>query len=301
MSIRLFKDTRSPSLTDTIRVNGAAFDLTGSTVKLRMRPVGSSTLKVDANATVVSAEGGTVRYDWGASDLDTAGDYLAWWRVTTGGLVQETEEFALEVLAHAPGAGLLCTVADVRSYLDLPPGDRGADALIEQLIGRATRSISSYANREFVVEGSNPKTRTFEVGPWARGRIVPVGDMAAMPDEVRILDAAGDLVADVDVAALQGYPLNRESWQPITRLRFRPAAPTLSPEHQLEVEGDFGFPAVPADVAHATVVTVGIWVRREVSAYSASFNVDEARLERPEALPSAVRAMLVPYRFPVVA
>jgi hypothetical protein len=41
---------RNPSITDTITVDGVAQDLTGCTVKFKMRAVGSSTLKVDAAA-----------------------------------------------------------------------------------------------------------------------------------------------------------------------------------------------------------------------------------------------------------
>jgi hypothetical protein len=55
-----FKGNRSPSLTDTIKVNGVAFDLTGSTVVFKMRATNLVTLKVNAAATVVSAPAGTV-------------------------------------------------------------------------------------------------------------------------------------------------------------------------------------------------------------------------------------------------
>jgi hypothetical protein len=49
------KGNRSPSLTNTISIDGVPFDLAGSTAKLRMRAEGSSTLKVDTAATIVSA------------------------------------------------------------------------------------------------------------------------------------------------------------------------------------------------------------------------------------------------------
>jgi hypothetical protein len=37
---------------------------------------------------------------------------------------------------------------------------------------------------------------------------------------------------------------------------------------------------------------VALWLRRDVSAFTTTYNLDESRVERPEALPSAVRAML---------
>ncbi len=55
MAVTIFKDNRSPSLFDTIRIAAVAFDLTGSSVKLRMRAEGSSTLVVDTAATIIAA------------------------------------------------------------------------------------------------------------------------------------------------------------------------------------------------------------------------------------------------------
>lgn len=55
MTVRIFKDQRSPSLTDTIKIDGVAFDLAGSTVKLRMRAENSAVLKIDTAATPVVA------------------------------------------------------------------------------------------------------------------------------------------------------------------------------------------------------------------------------------------------------
>ena len=62
------------------------------------------------------------------------------------------------------------------------------------------------------------------------------------------------------------------------------------------VVGDWGFPTVPEDVRQACITTVGIWARRDVQAFTQTFNMDEARLERPEALPSQVKGLLNQYR-----
>lgn len=102
------KDNRSPSVFDTIMVDDAILDLTGSTVKFRMRKIGTSTLKVDAAASLVNSPGtdGQVKYDWAAADVDTQGEYRAWWHVTLASTeTLDTPEFPVIVDAHTDGQG----------------------------------------------------------------------------------------------------------------------------------------------------------------------------------------------------
>jgi hypothetical protein len=55
-----------------------------------MRLPGATTAKVEEEATVVSATDGTVEYEWGATDTDTAGLYLAEFEVTFAGGIKRT-------------------------------------------------------------------------------------------------------------------------------------------------------------------------------------------------------------------
>src|SRR4051794_37542646 len=95
---------RNPSITETITSGGSPVNLASATVKFKMRALNSSILKVDAAAVVVTPASGTVRYDWAAADVDTAGNYLVWWEVTdvATGNKQDMNEAIIEFRAHSP-------------------------------------------------------------------------------------------------------------------------------------------------------------------------------------------------------
>ena len=77
-------DTRPP-LEATLTVDGTAVDLTGATVRFRMRNRATDSLAIDASATVVDAAGGVVVYEWAAGDLNSAGGYAAEFAVDFSG------------------------------------------------------------------------------------------------------------------------------------------------------------------------------------------------------------------------
>ena len=165
--IKLFQNERSPSLSDTIQVNAQPFNLTGCSVAFFMRANGTSTLTVNNQpAVIVNAIGGQVRYDWGASDTVTTGEYRGWWRVTlVSGLTQDTDEFPLEIVPHGPQTTLsLCDLQDVKVLMESQGNQR--DGLIMQLIPIASAAIQKELQREFVTTVTNPATRTFR---WDAG------------------------------------------------------------------------------------------------------------------------------------
>lgn len=251
---------RDPSITETITVDGAAYDLSSSTVVFKMRAVASTTLKVSASATVVSAPAGTVRYDWAALDVDTAGFYLVWWEVTTGGKVQSVHEALIEIRAHAAASSrALCTRADVIRLVPGYDSDDATDGIIEALIAAESRTAHQRAGREFVtIAGAT--TRQYDLGAAsAKSRYVTVGDMTTVTT-VTVEDQQGTTVETIVSADRVSLPRVREEWEPITALWFPPGTATpasyLGSGYVLEVVGVWGFPSVPDDLKVATAKMV---------------------------------------------
>jgi len=68
------------------------------------------------------------------------------------------------------------------------------------------------------------------------------------------------------------------------------------PTRLIGVTGDWGFSAVPEDVAQACIMTVATWLRRDVSGYTRDLGVDVDQVDRPVSLPGAVLHILEPFR-----
>lgn len=265
--VELWKDNRSPSLIDTIMVDGEPFDLTGCTVKFQMRAEGSAVLVADAVASVLQTgvdpnfvDKGQVRYDWAAGDVDEAGDFLGWWHVTLpSAKTQDTPEFPVFILEHddtVPGRDL-CTIEDVLRYV---PGyaenqDTMTDNTLRALISAESHEILRVTDEEFVAWGTNPQTRVFDVTDFdVRRRRIPVGAMASAPTAVTTTTADGTAVETVDALSVVGTPRTRAPWEPITELWFPTGATTpaqLYDGYVMSVTGTFGYPMVPPDVREA--------------------------------------------------
>lgn len=84
------KGDTAPVIVATLKDSaGAPINLTGASVRFRMRLLLGTVLKVDAAVTIVDALAGTVSYQWALADTDTAGTYLVEWQITyAGGAVQ---------------------------------------------------------------------------------------------------------------------------------------------------------------------------------------------------------------------
>ena len=189
----------------------------------------------------------------------------------------------------------LCTIADVREFMQKPATDEAQDPLIESLILRASAAIMNWTQREFAPATAGlARTFTYRGG----------GVLDLAPYELRsatsvVLDYGGasplTLTADTDYTlddpAVDG--VYSQVWLPNHDVTDTPGKRTV---RRVQITGNWGWSTVPADVEHWCIVTVVTWLRRDVAAFSTTFRLDEERVERPEALPSAVRAGLRHYR-----
>lgn len=181
----------------------------------------------------------------------------------------------------------LTNVAAVRAFTQTPEEDVEQDAVTATLITAASRAIMAFTEREFA-----PAT----VGTAREFLYSGGGFLSLTPHDLRTL------------TSVEGSADDGASWEAIDAFRVvrfpRPAPHGVFTGLRLSgvtwpllrVTGDWGFAAVPEDVAQACALTVAIWLRRDVSAFSTTFNVDTQSLERPESLPSAVRGLLSPYK-----
>lgn len=310
MSVRLYAGQRSPSVTDTIKVNGSAFDLTGSTVKFRMRAENASALAIDEAAVVVSEAAGTVRYDPSTTFAAlAAGDYVGWWSVTLPStLVQDTAEFQVELLAHAETATWLCGLTDVREALELPSTDRTRDPLIETYIGVVSDHIQREYQREFTP--TTQAARTFEFDPSRVGRRGVLVDLA--PYDFRSVGAGWvklhpessdptTLTANTDYR-LSPVPSPDSVYTTIslsTGLTYNSALYREFGVCQLEVKADWGYASIPAAVRQAAAETVAANLRRDIP--NLGLDLDDPRDLRPllpseVTIPGRARRWLQPYK-----
>jgi hypothetical protein len=190
----------------------------------------------------------------------------------------------------------LVTVADVRNFLQKPDPDQEQDAIIGRLIESASEAVMTYAEREFAPESAPSTARQFYYCGNGILSLTPYDLQTLVSVKIDTTEGAGGTTLAATEYQLKPKPARDGvyNWLKLSPVTSQPSSRFA--EREVTVTGTWGFPAVPDDVKHWTTVTVAEWLRLHVQAFSTTFNIDEQRLERPEMLPSAVRAGLRRYR-----
>ena len=184
----------------------------------------------------------------------------------------------------------LTTKAAVRELLQ--GSDQIEDAVLDVMVTAASQAILDETQREFA-----PKTADTSRDFLSLGTFVDLNpyDLRGKPDAVTLYT---DLEEEHHVMLEGGGYLLRPvpprygvyGWLEL------PSQYARHGQVQVTVKGDWGFPAIPAHIAYWCGMTVVIWSRSDISAFSTTYSIDEGRIEKPADLPPAVRAALSRYR-----
>lgn len=300
--IEIYQSNTSPSISDVIAVNGVPFNLTGATVRFRMREKNSATLTVDAPAVIVDASAGVVRYDWISTDTALLGDYLGWWHITlASGNVQDAPEFAIRIISHNDRDYDLCTLFDVRLAMEFPEDDIRRDELMLTYISTASDAIMREYEREFAPP-STAVTRTFR---WNFGRNVI--DLA--PWDLRSVTAVSVDTTNVSPTVVTDYQLLPVSSRDglFSTLVLSPYVwPSANSSYlygysTVAITGNWGFAAIPSVVRQACVLTVQAWMSRSMGNVAPGpeilgINPLSPDLPANYSIPAAARRLLQSFR-----
>ena len=199
----------------------------------------------------------------------------------------------------------LCSLSDVRAFLELPAADTGRDTLISSTITPISDAIARYCDREFVATASATRTFTLPVGQrvldLAPYEVRTVTTMTLHPEE-----AQPDTLTATQDYQLLPLPTRFGTY---LKVRFSADLTTLhdgdSAKYfgysQISIAGAWGMSTVPTDVKQAAIIATASAIRRDVPALDLGDVLSEPRQMTPDrpvsyALPAASLRMLGPYR-----
>jgi hypothetical protein len=202
----------------------------------------------------------------------------------------------------------LCSLAEVRAFLELPASDTSRDALITSTITPISDAIARYTQREFVPTASATRTFALDIGQL-KVDLAPYDLRTA--STVRLHPEAASPITLTATSQYQLQPINSQ-FGVYTSLRLANNIANIWQSEsarwfgyaQVSVAGAWGFATVPTEVKQAAIIAVASAIRRDVAALDlGELLVDEPRQMGPDrpvnyALPAASLRMLSPYKRP---
>lgn len=190
----------------------------------------------------------------------------------------------------------LTTLTEAKAWLGIT--DTSQDGRLAQLITAGSVTVSQYSQREFVsLLGTG--TRNFAL---KRDGLVTFGPYDLQSASLVQIDTDGAVTATtLDASQYQLGPVDAP-YGVYGSLRFYTftVGPILrqwagSIPRQVSVTGTWGFPAVPADVEQATLITVAKWFKRDQVAWTNEYPVPQGPSDGQN-LPYDARMLLQPYK-----
>lgn len=199
----------------------------------------------------------------------------------------------------------LCSLSEVRAFLELPNADTGRDTLISNTITPISDAIARYCQREFVPTSS--ATRRFPLS---------VGSLSVdlNPHDLRTVSALTlhpEDASPITLTANTEYQLHpiTAPFAVYTSVRIAANIANLFQSDsaryfgyaQVSIAGAWGFASIPSDVKQAAIIAVASAIRKDVPSLDLNDVLSEPRQLSPDrpvnyALPSASLRMLGPFR-----
>lgn len=188
------------------------------------------------------------------------------------------------------------TLADLKSYLKID--DSVEDALLENIVEAASRSIDKIANRRFYLDSTATARYYYTANPL-RVFIDDLGSLTGLVVKTEP-DSAGVYADTLTASDYQLEPLNASAkgrpWTSIlvvnTGTSFS-AGTSLRPT--VEITGRWGWPSVPDDIAQATLILSADLYKRKDS-IGGVLGLSEMGAIRMSPLGRDISAMVRAYR-----
>lgn len=163
----------------------------------------------------------------------------------------------------------LVSLAETKDWLRRASIDTSNDIQLVRVINDVSdRIYYESGGREFKAKDSGV-TRSFDVALY--GYSIYIDDLASLTTAspaVTISTREGTAIKTLDNADVTVYPLNREPWEPITKLEFlRTKSPLLCPGYRVAVSGTWGFPSVPGNIRQVALDVIGAVMDTDVEHY----------------------------------
>lgn len=181
-----------------------------------------------------------------------------------------------------------CTLEDVKRYIDTDRADD--DALLNELIARASRRIDTYCQRVFVAQ---PATRVFDAIRQVDGRVLVLDD--DLLTVTRITNGDGTEITG------DQYVLLPANTTPKWAVKLKASSGVSwayvdDPEGAIEVEGTWGYAhAQPDDIRHAAIRLTAWFYHQRQAPFETSGMPELGLVTIPADIPADIKALLDPY------